>query len=141
MKQRKDAISSPSRSETEDESQNEDHDQTTMAQEDQGLLKEEEERESLLSSLVSHGVLNHGKRKDRASRDDQQGTRNMVARSRESKKGNKILHHNEGELVYEMEESGFQDDRSSQSSFELNRFDYDQVSRFKVSTTYDGKDE
>lgn len=77
---------------------------------DRELLQQEEEREKLLTSGIQH--------EDRSDAHDGRGSRRKVHRPRKRKPVEKV------DPMYEMEEGGFKDDRSSQassSSLELER--------------------
>lgn len=106
-----DILSTDSQFDTEeDENGYDPKDFSGVTDNDRELLQQEEEREKLLTSGIQH--------EDRSGFHDGRGSRRKVTRPRKRRPVEKV------DPMYEMEEGGFKDDRSSQassSSLELER--------------------
>ncbi len=120
---------------------------TEIIEHDRELLKEEEEREKLLTDESiqeqPRSFLNKGARKGLSGRDKPRG----IGRKRPSRKRRRgttaSRHDEEGKLMYEMEEGGPISDASSQASSgsaELDKSNLAHASKNKVNevfTSYD----
>lgn len=101
-----DILSTDSQFDTEeDENDYNPKDFSAVTDNDRELLQQEEEREKLLTSGIQY--------EDRSSAHDGEGTRRKVRRPLKRRPAEKV------DPMYEMEEGGFKDDRSSQSSSSL----------------------
>lgn len=98
-----DILSTESQFDTEeDENDYDPKDFSGVTENDRELLQQEEEREKLLTSRTQY--------KDRSGAHDGRGSRWKVHRPRKRRPVEKV------DPMYEMEEGGFKDDRSSQAS-------------------------
>lgn len=98
-----DILSTDSQFDTEeDENDYDPKDFSGLTDNDRELLQQEEEREKLLTPGIQH--------EDRSSAHDGRGSRRKVHRPRKRRPVEKV------DPIYEMEEGGFKDDRSSQAS-------------------------
>ena len=99
---------------------------------DRELLREEEERETLLrgASQSHNGIGIFGD----VSRDGPNGRKSR--RSKAGRRSGKVRHRERGELMYKMEEGGLKDDassHSSSSSLDLNKQKQEQLPMSKAS--------
>lgn len=106
------SLSPHSRSESEDESTYEPHEVYGVRGKDRELLREEEEREKLLST----GKQDDGWSADLSIQPRSEREGRKLRRSKKNRAGKKDRHNEKKELMYEMEEGGLKDDASSQSS-------------------------
>ncbi len=98
-----DILSTDSQFDTEeDENDYDPKDFSGVTDNDRELLQQEEEREKLLTPGIQH--------EDRSGAHDGRGSRRKVHRPRKRRPVEKV------DPMYEMEEGGFKDDRSSQAS-------------------------
>lgn len=98
-----DILSTDSQFDTEeDENDYDPKDFSGVTDNDRELLQQEEEREKLLTSGIQH--------EDRSGSHDVRGSRRNVHRPRKRRPTEKV------DLMYQMEEGGFKDDRSPQAS-------------------------
>lgn len=108
-----DSLSTHSRSDTEDESVYKSDDFSGVRGSDRELLREEEEREKLLSTGKHDGgrsgVLGTPSHSERE-------VRRKLRRSKKSRAREKARSDEKSKLMYKMEEGGLKDDGSSQSS-------------------------
>ncbi|MCJ1462921.1 hypothetical protein MMC07_001525 [Pseudocyphellaria aurata] len=107
------SFSAYSQLDSEDENFHESHEFSGVKGDDRELLREEEERENLLSTRRQDegrsSVLGALSRSERQSR-------RKLRRSKKSKAREKARSDEKSELIFDMEEGGLKDDRSSQSS-------------------------
>lgn len=107
------SLSAHSQSDSEDEDFHELHEFSGVRGDDRELLREEEERENLLSTRKQDegrsSVLGALSRSERQRR-------RKLRRSKKSKARGKVRPGEKSELIFDMEEGGLKDDGSSQSS-------------------------